>query len=55
VVPLPPAGGGNGRVHSQIATTVMLPMENHFTQAIGTHHSMMPAHAAMVIVAIHLP
>ena len=28
---------------------------DHFTQAIGTHHSMMPAHTAMVIVAIHLP
>ncbi len=33
----------------------MLPIENHFTQAIGTHQSIMPAHTAMVIVAIHLP
>ena len=30
------SGGGSGRVHNQIATTVMLPIENHFTQAIGS-------------------
>src|SRR5690606_31336068 len=47
-------GGGSGRIHNQAQTQAMLPIENHFTQASGTHQSMINAHSAIVAVAIHL-